>query len=60
VIDSHTHTHYSKHARGTVDEVIDAAIARGVRLLTITDHAPFPIDPDNRLRRTELQRRAGA
>jgi len=56
LIDSHTHTHYSKHARGTVDEIIGAAIARGVRLLTITDHAPFPIDPDNRLRRTELQR----
>ena len=22
MIDSHTHTHYSKHARGTVDEVL--------------------------------------
>lgn len=56
MIDSHTHTHYSKHARGTVDQVVRAAIARGVRVLTITDHAPFPVDNGNRLLRTELRR----
>lgn len=56
MIDSHTHTHYSKHARGTVDEVVRAAIARGVGILTITDHAPFPVDHDNRLLRSELRR----
>ena len=56
MIDSHTHTLYSKHARGTVDEVVGAAIARGVRILTITDHAPFPVDPGNRLLRSELHR----
>lgn len=55
MIDSHTHTHYSKHARGTVDEVVRAAIARGVRILTITDHAPFPVDQGNRLLRSELR-----
>ena len=56
MIDSHTHTHYSKHASGTVDEVVRAAIARGVRTLTITDHAPFPVDQGNRLLRSELRR----
>jgi histidinol-phosphatase (PHP family) len=56
VIDSHTHTHYSKHARGTVDEVVRAAIVRGVRILTITDHAPFTVDQGNRLLRSELRR----
>lgn len=56
MIDSHTHTHYSKHARGAVDEVVRAAIARGVRILTITDHAPFPVDQGNRLLRSELRR----
>lgn len=55
MIDSHTHTHYSKHALGTVDEVVRAAIARGVGILTITDHAPFPVDHDNRLLRSELR-----
>lgn len=54
MIDSHTHTRYSKHASGTVDEVVRAAIARGVEVLTITDHAPFPVDQDNRLLRSEL------
>lgn len=56
MIDSHTHTHYSKHARGAVDEVVRAAIARGVRILTITDHAPFPVDQGNRLLHSELRR----
>ncbi len=56
MIDSHSHTHYSKHALGTVDEVVRAAIARGVRILTITDHAPFPMDRDNRLLISELRR----
>jgi histidinol-phosphatase (PHP family) len=56
MIDSHAHTHYSKHARGTVDEVVRAAIARGVRVLTITDHAPFPVDEGNRLLYSELRR----
>lgn len=56
MIDSHTHTQYSKHARGKVDEVVRSAIARGVRVLTITDHAPFAVDESNRLLRSELHR----
>jgi histidinol-phosphatase (PHP family) len=56
VIDSHSHTQYSKHARGTVDELVRSAIARGVSILTITDHAPFPLDRSNRLLRSELNR----
>lgn len=56
MIDSHAHTDYSKHARGTVAEVVRAAIARGVDILTITDHAPFPVDHGNRLLRSELHR----
>ncbi|EOE7419015.1 PHP domain-containing protein, partial [Pseudomonas aeruginosa] len=49
MIDSHSHTSYSKHATGTVDELVRASIAAGVTILTITDHAPFPVDTDNRL-----------
>lgn len=54
MIDSHCHTFYSKHATGTVDDVVRASIAAGVTVLTITDHAPFPIDQNNRLLESEL------
>lgn len=54
MIDSHTHTHYSKHATGTVDELVQAAISKGIGVLTITDHAPFYVDKDNRLLESEL------
>ncbi|MGF6765958.1 histidinol-phosphatase (PHP family) [Paraburkholderia sp. GAS33] len=53
-IDSHTHTSYSKHAVGSVDEVVRSAIARGIDILTLTDHAPFHIDSRNRLLESEL------
>jgi len=56
MIDSHSHTFYSKHAIGTVDELVRASIAAGVTVLTITDHAPFPVDMDNRLLASELDR----
>lgn len=56
MIDSHSHTHYSKHAIGTVDELVRASIAAGVKVLTITDHAPFPVDSENRLLESELDR----
>lgn len=56
MIDSHSHTFYSKHATGSVDELVRASIAAGVSILTITDHAPFPIDMDNRLLASELDR----
>ncbi|WP_369070850.1 histidinol-phosphatase [Burkholderia gladioli] len=54
IIDSHTHTSYSKHAVGTVDEVVLAALAKGVEILTFTDHAPFHVDRLNRLLESEL------
>jgi histidinol-phosphatase (PHP family) len=54
LIDSHTHTKYSKHATGSVTELVEAAISNGIRILTITDHAPFLIDKDNRLLESEV------
>lgn len=54
MIDSHTHTKYSKHARGTVTELVEAALQRQIKVLTITDHAPFYVDTDNRLLSHEL------
>lgn len=54
MIDSHSHTLYSKHATGSVDELVRSSIAAGISILTITDHAPFPVDADNRLLESEL------
>ena len=54
IIDSHTHTRYSKHATGSVDELVDAAMRRNVAVLTVTDHAPFYVDTNNRLLEAEL------
>ena len=54
MIDSHSHTFYSKHAVGTVDELVRASIKAGVKVLTITDHAPFLVDCNNRLLESEL------
>lgn len=56
MIDSHSHTSYSKHATGSVDELVRASIEAGVSILTITDHAPFPVEADNRLLADELDR----
>lgn len=56
MIDSHSHTFYSKHAIGTVDELVRASIKAGVKILTITDHAPFAVDANNRLLVCELDR----
>lgn len=55
MIDSHTHTLYSKHAVGSVDDLVRTAVMKGVKILTITDHAPFFVDETNRLLESELQ-----
>ncbi len=54
MIDSHTHTQYSKHATGSVIELVESAISKGIKVLTITDHAPFYVDSDNRLLESEM------
>jgi histidinol-phosphatase (PHP family) len=41
----HTHTYRCKHAHGTIEEYIEAAIERKVVALGISDHTPLP---DNR------------
>lgn len=55
MIDSHTHTSYSKHADGSIDDLVRVAILNGVKILTITDHAPFFIDKANRLLESEVE-----
>lgn len=40
VIDLHTHTIASGHAYNTIDEMVQAAATRGLKILGITEHAP--------------------
>jgi histidinol-phosphatase (PHP family) len=55
MIDSHTHSKYSKHAIGTIEDIVVSAIENKIQYLTITDHAPFSIDINNRLLENELK-----
>ncbi len=55
MIDSHTHSKYSKHAIGNIEDIVISAINNKIKYLTITDHAPFPIDINNRLLDYELK-----
>lgn len=55
MINSHVHSKYSKHAIGDIEEVVLSAIKSGIKILTITDHAPFPLDKHNRLLEDELK-----
>jgi len=46
--DSHTHTWFSGHGSGTVDEVVRAALSQGMTMVALTEHLPLPpeVDPD--------------
>ncbi len=44
ILDNHVHTHFSIDGRDTMEEVIKAAINRGVRYLTFTDHLEYNRD----------------
>ncbi|NTU89726.1 MAG: histidinol-phosphatase HisJ family protein [Actinobacteria bacterium] len=49
LIDCHTHTSYSGHGNGTVHDVVNAALNKGVSTLVLTEHLPMPegVDPYN-------------
>lgn len=47
--DTHTHTIASTHAYSTVAENAQAAAARGLKVLAITDHAPGIVDAPHEL-----------
>lgn len=44
--DVHTHTWFSGHGSGTVDEVVRAALSRGITTLALTEHLPLPLEVD--------------
>ncbi|SDG31299.1 histidinol-phosphatase (PHP family) [Fontibacillus panacisegetis] len=41
MFDLHTHHERCGHARGALEEYIESAISKGIRVLGITDHSPY-------------------
>jgi histidinol-phosphatase (PHP family) len=44
--DTHTHTWYSGHGDGTVEEVVASAVAKGLTTVALTEHMPLPLEVD--------------
>lgn len=42
MVDYHTHTELCGHATGTLEEYIESAVAKGIREIGFSDHAPMP------------------
>ena len=42
MVDYHTHTELCGHATGTIEEYIESAVAKGIREIGFSDHAPMP------------------
>jgi histidinol-phosphatase (PHP family) len=55
--DMHTHTWYSGHGDGTVEEVVSSAVARGLSAVALTEHLPLPteVDPTGTFAMTDEQ-----
>jgi histidinol-phosphatase (PHP family) len=55
--DTHTHTWYSGHGNGTVEEVVSSAVARGLSTVALTEHLPLPpeVDPTGTFAMTDEQ-----
>lgn len=56
IADLHTHTRLCRHAEGSPEEYLAAALARGERYYGIADHCPFPsgFEPDWRMAELEF------
>jgi len=44
--DCHTHTYLSNHGSGLIEEVVSAAVARGMSMIALTEHLPLPREVD--------------
>ncbi len=55
IADYHTHTPLCRHAEGSPENYLDAAIAAGLREYGISDHAPHTPEPFDDWRMTESQ-----
>ena len=55
IVDLHNHTPLCNHAEGTIDEYINAAIAKGTKIFGFSDHAPMDFDPEYRMEFKDMQ-----
>ena len=55
LVDLHNHTPLCNHAKGTLAEYIEAAIAQGTKYFGISDHAPMDFDPAYRMKFQEMK-----
>ena len=55
IVDLHNHTPLCNHAEGTIEEYIDAAIAKKTKIFGFSDHAPMDFDPEYRMKFEEMQ-----
>lgn len=44
----HTHTYHCRHASGSPQEYVEAAIRGGIRILGFSDHVPYPFSTGHR------------
>jgi len=49
LIDTHVHTKRCKHADGDLEDYVNEAIKKNIKILCFTEHAPLDLDPDKRL-----------
>ena len=56
IVDLHNHTPLCNHAQGTIDEYINAAIAKGTQIFGFSDHAPMDFDPKYRMSFNDMQK----
>ena len=45
--DTHTHTWFSGHGSGTVEEVVQAACDQKITTIALTEHLPLPVEIEN-------------
>ncbi len=55
LVDLHNHTPLCNHAKGTLDEYIEAAITQKTAYFGFSDHAPMDFDPEYRMKFEEMQ-----
>ncbi len=54
LVDLHNHTPLCNHAKGTLDQYIQAAITQGTKYFGISDHAPMDFDVAYRMKFSQM------
>jgi len=55
-VDLHNHTPLCNHAEGSIDDYINAAINKNIKIFGFSDHAPMDFDPKYRMSFAEMKK----